>query len=307
MPQLSFFLKQERERLGKLIAKPEPELPSFLWIDVANEKIAKISKASADQAKIALFAWNEALPQVETRSPNILTKELNGKGIKLDGPQPDLYDWLSPRPQKDAEWTARTALIEYTLVKPLDYQGTAGTFIRTGDGQALNLNDILPQLLQSQIGSLLKDLNLDGTTKPQSSQQWYKPAIELAEAAKARGFRVTQVTVDPASFRATVESRFLVQISAGNWKTAWKFLAAEDGTKPRPQLEARIEQDPQMKSVTDTVKSLGLNNATALQQAIRFGAATMAAQEAVDAAFGEFRERFSRQLDGPPLRFPSDD
>ena len=38
-----------------------------------------------------------------------------------------------------------------------------------------------------------------------------------------------------------------------------------------------------------------------VRQAIRFGAATMAAQQAADAWFFEFRDRYLKQLDSPLL------
>lgn len=302
-PQLSFFLKQEKERLSQLIANPAPDEPGFLWFDVVENKVAKLQRATAEQARIALLAWNEALPQVETRDEKTLTKELKGKGVDLQGPVPELLDWLPPRQQNDTEWAARRALVEYTLVKQMDFQGTAGAFIRTGEGKTLNLAEILPQILQSQLGSILKDLNLDGAApKTPDMRQSLKSLIQQAESAKVTGFRVTQVTVDPTSLRATVESRFVAQLSPGDWKTIWSLSVTEDGSKPRPQVEARIEQDPQVKSALDTAKSLGISNPGAVQQAIRFGAATMAAQAAIDAAFGQFRDRYSHRLEGPPLR-----
>ena len=56
-----------------------------------------------------------------------------------------------------------------------------------------------------------------------------------------------------------------------------------------------------MKKALETMKSLGLGAEDQVQQAIRFGAATMAAQQAVDARFFEFRARYVKHLDSPPL------
>ena len=56
-----------------------------------------------------------------------------------------------------------------------------------------------------------------------------------------------------------------------------------------------------MKQALDKVKSLNLGADDQIDQAIRFGAATMAAQQATDARFFEFRDRYLKHLDGPPL------
>lgn len=303
--QVVFFLQQERDRLNQLIADPAPADPEFLWFDLSHESIGKIVAASADQRRVALFAWNEGLAHVETRDAAALSKELASKGVKLDGPTPDLSDRLPARSQTDEEWSARLALVEYTLDKPVDFQGMGDTIARTGDGQPINLGEVLPKILQGQLGSLLKELTNEGplAAKPREDGEWMKQAIREAELAKARGFRVTRLEVDAATLRATVDTRFVARIGSGKWQTVWRASITEDGTKPRPAAEQRIEQDPQLKTVIDTLKTLGLADPKSLQQAIRFGAATMAAQQSADATFGEFRDGYTRRLDGPPLHF----
>jgi hypothetical protein len=46
---------------------------------------------------------------------------------------------------------------------------------------------------------------------------------------------------------------------------------------------------------------LGLTADAQLNQAVRVGAATMAAQQAVDQRFFEFRDRYAKRIDGPPV------
>lgn len=303
-PQLVFFLKQELERLKQSLANREVPEPDFLWFDIPSESIAKVVAATPEQRRVALFAWSEGLAHVETRDTASLSKELMSKGVKLEGSGPDLSDRLSARPQTDDEWSARMALVEYTLDKPVDFQGMGDTFARTGDGQPINLAEVLPKIFQQQLGSLLKELTNDGqfAAKSRSDSEWLKPAIREAESAKSKGFRITRLEIDATQMRVTVETRFVAQLGAGKWQTVWRESIIEDGTKARPGAEGRIEQDPQLKSVVETLKSLGLADAKTLQQAIRVGAATMSAQQSADAAFGEFRDRYTRHLDGPPLR-----
>jgi len=49
------------------------------------------------------------------------------------------------------------------------------------------------------------------------------------------------------------------------------------------------------------MKALGFGADDLVNQAIRVGAATMAAQSAADARFFEFRDRYVKRLDGPVL------
>lgn len=305
---VQFFLQQERDRLNGLCNDPAPQEPDFLWFDVGHETISKVVQASSEQRRVALFAWNNGLAHVETRDATALTKELTNQGVKLDGPAPDLSDRLPARSQDSDEWSARLALVDYTLDRPVDFQGMGNTIARTGDGKAMNLAEILPKILQGQLGSLLKDLTSDGplAAKPPDSNEWMKQAVRETEMEKAHGFRVTRLEVDSTTMRVTVETRFVARLAPGKWQTVWRATVNEDGTKARPAIETRIEQDPQLKSAIDTLKTLGLADANTLQQAIRVGAATMAAQQSADATFGEFRDGYTRRLDGPPLRFSPD-
>lgn len=300
--QLAFLLKQEKSRLDKLIDGPRQDELEYLWIDVAHETISKTAPITADQRKIALFAWSEGLTHVETRDAASLAKELSGKGVKLDVPPPDLSERLPPRIQSNTEWSARLALAEYSLGKPVDFQGMGDTVTRTGEGQAINLGEVLPKILQTQLGSLLKDLTGEGkpNANAQSGGEWLKTAIREAESAKSKGFRVTRLDIDANSMKVTVDTRFVAKVASEQWQTVWQSSSIEDGTKARPAAEARIEQDPQLKSAVQTLKNLGLADAGTLQKAIRVGAATMSAQQSADAQFGEFRDGYMRRLDGPP-------
>ncbi len=302
-PNLVFFLKQEKERVDqKLADRNLPEI-DFLWLDVRHETIAKIARATPDRQKIALLGWNEHLPHVETRDASSLEKELTNRGVKLEVAPVDLSDRIPPRPQSDEEWAARMAIVEYSLAEPLDFQGMGDVLARTREGEPANLGDVLPKILQQQLGSVFKDLINDGRPqqKLKGDSEWLAGAIRQAEREKLHGFRVTRLDIDPNAMRVTVETRFVAKLAESRWRTVWQATETGDGTKPRPQAEARIEQDPQLKTAVDTLKSLGLAEGDMLKQAIRIGAATMATQQAADAKFALFRDAYVRHLDGPPL------
>ena len=302
-PNLAFFLKQEQERLDQLLADRNQPEPDLLWLDVRHETIAKVVRASPDRQKIALLGWSEHLPHVETRDAGSLEKELTNRGVKLDVAPVDLSDRIPPRPQTDDEWAARLAIVEYTLAESLDFQGMGDVLARTREGEPANLGEVLPKIFQQQLGSLFKDLVNDGRPqqKPKDDAEWLAGAIRQAEREKLRGFRVTRLDIDPNAMRVTVETRFVAKLAESRWRTVWRATETGDGTKPRPQAEARIEQDPQLKTAVDTLKSIGLADGDTLKQSIRIGAATMATQQAADAKFGQFRDGYTRHLDGPPL------
>ena len=302
-PNLAFFLKQEQKRIEQLLADRNLPEPDFLLLDVRHETIAKVVRASADRLKIALLGWNEHLPHVETRDASSVEKELTNQGVKLDVVPVELPDRIPPRPQSDDEWAARMAIVEYTLAESLDFQGMGDVLARTREGQPANLGEVLPKIFQQQLGSLFNDLLNDGRPqqKPKEDSEWLAGAIRQAEREKLRGFRVTRLDIDPTAMRVTVETRFVAKLAESRWRTIWRWTETGDGTKARPQAEARIEQDPQLKTAIDTLKSIGLADGETLKQAIRIGAATMATQQAADAKFAQFLDGYVRRLDGPPL------
>ena len=302
-PQLDFFLKQELERIDACIAEKNPLPVEFVWLDVRVDSITKVQRAAPARQRIASFAWKEKLANIETRGAESLQLELTERGVKLEAPSPDLGKLLAARPQDDEEWNSRLALIEYVLVKPLDFQGMGDTLARTSEGQSVNLGEILPKLFKQQFSVLLKDATGDvrPVKKGKESQKWLTVAVRQAEQAKVRGFRVTRLEMDLASSQVTVETRFIARVADKKWKTIWLTKEQGDGTQAHPEMEARIEQDPQFKSALDKVKSLGIADNGLLKLAVRIGAATMAAQQSVDGAFAGFKDRYVRHLDAPPL------
>jgi hypothetical protein len=303
-PRLVFFLTQERDRLDKLLAADEPPPSPFLLIELTGKQIAKVTPASPDRQRLALLAWQEELPDVETRTADALKTELTKRQVKLDGPLPDLSDRLPARPQDDHEWTARLAVLEYTHRQPVDFQGTGDTLVRTGGDQKTDLAAIFQKLLRQQVDTLLQDLLTDGrlqlpAAKP--DREWLSPAIAAAQTAGARGFRVTRLQLDAQALRVVVETRFVARLADDNWQTIWLTTEPADGSTPRPDLEAQIANDPQVKSALESLRAVAAIDDAALRRAIRLGAATMSAQQTADSRFFAFAARYAQRADGPRL------
>jgi hypothetical protein len=247
-PRLTFFLRQELERLKKHVETPPPET-EFLWLDIDAKTVAQFTPATWARQKVALWGWSERLADVETRDTAALTKELQKLGVKPEASPPDLSDRLPARPQTDREWSARLAIVEYTLVKPFDLQGTGDTVIPTNGGKRLDIGAVMPQLLHQQLQSVLGDLtgarpfDVPGS---KNDRGWLSAATRAAKDAGVRGFRVTRVDVATEAMRCTVTSEFVAEIEPERWRTIWQTTEVADGTQARPEMEARITRDPQV-------------------------------------------------------------
>ena len=306
-----FFMKEELERVEKLLAQAEPpEAPQFVWFEAKREVVAKVSPSAPERQRVAMLAWGERLKEVETRDVADLTRELKQKGIDPTNPAPDLSDQLAARLQDEREWAARLALVEYGFGTPIDFQGTGDVLVRSNSSRDLkDMAPVIAKVLRGQVDSFLKDLTGDGRpakNKTASNNDWLKSAQLDAERQDATGFRATRVDLNVEGRQTAVQSVFVARLNTGpqaqsNWETIWSHRETADATKPRAETEARIANDPQVKQALDAVKKLGLGAEDQVQQAIRFGAATMAAQQTADSRFFEFRDRHLKHLDGPPL------
>jgi hypothetical protein len=305
------FLRVERKRVESLLAEAVPsEQPQFVWLELTTKKIAKITSPSVERKQIGGWGWYERLANVETRDAEDLARELAGRRIDPAQPLPDLSERLPLRLQDEREWSARMALIHYSLGRPLDFQGTGDLLVRAD--RPKNAEDVAPligKLFGGQVDSLLKDLLNEGRSAPgpsaaalsKSPNAWLEPAIREAERDRARAFRATRVELGLERRQATVNWAFVVQLANGKWEVIWSDRDTEDGAQERPAVEAGIANDPQVKSALGLLKSLGANGDDQVRSAIRFGAATMAAQQAVNSRFSRFQEPFLRRLDGPLL------
>jgi hypothetical protein len=98
-----------------------------------------------------------------------------------------------------------------------------------------------------------------------------------------------------------VESVFEVPLPDHGWVTVWRDQLQVDATTPRPAYEEQITADQQVGRALKALKSLGVFSNANLTKAIRFGAATVEAQQDIDRRFDAFNSTYTQRLDGPPL------
>lgn len=314
------FLQEQRRLLQRRLDRLQSQQDSpddasgldtqFILMNLAGRRVASRTVRQPEHRRVALLAWQERFERVEELSVEQLRTALESHGIDTgvsDTPV-DLSARVPPIEQSDEEWAARQAIIEYLLVQPLDFQGLGGTLIRTdaAAGQP-DIAALLPQLLQSQLTRPLQDL-LEEPGRPRSSVEpppdWaLQSAVQDAEKLGRRGFRVSELKLDLSRNQVQVVERFVARMPDGDWKTVWSSTSVEDARQPRPAVERQIANDPQVKQIVRIAEQLG-GAGDQVTTAIRFGAATMSAQQTAESHFYRFRDRCTQRLDGPLLTLP---
>lgn len=302
--ELIRYLAKELERLEKQAdaAEPKPE-SQLLLLTFPAEKVRRMIPHPKDHRQITMWAWQKQLVNVETRTARSLSRELEKAKVDLETPAGSFADRLPVLPDDGRQWRARRAIIEYSLHKRLDFQGRGDLLFRTGEDQPVaDAGQLLAGALKSQLEKELADLLGTPGGKPAAAKDELAAAKNIAEREDITGFRVTQVAEDLRGKRVEVTSRFLAQMPDGKWETIWRFRELADATKKRPDLEKRIAQDPQIQKALGLVEKLAGNQPISVTEtAIKFGAATMEAQQNADDAFFEFQQKYDQRTDGPPL------
>jgi hypothetical protein len=307
---LAVFLRTEAKRVGNLLTENAPgEPPQFVWLELPKKKIAKVVPTTSERKQVAGWSWYEKLANVETHDVEDLERELRAKRIDPTQAVPDLSERVPLRMQDEREWSARMALVADALGNPVRFEGSGDYLARSR--RSPNANKVAATVAKNfadYTEARLKQMLEDGpaaSTASKSPDAWLATAIKESEEEKARAFRATTLDIRIEPREVTVRSAFVVQPGNGKWEIVWSDRDTEDGTQPRPAAEATIASDPQIRSALRIFKAFGANGGNdRIPTAIRFGAATQVAQQAVDQHFSRFQEPFLRQLDGPPLWLP---
>lgn len=293
------FLRRERARVADILKAVDPTDFQFIWVVVPEGDVRSITLADPDWRQLVQWGWHEELADVETMPRPKLARLLKARDIVATDHPPSLSDRLPPLPQKATEWQARIALLEDAYGPPVRFQGTGDIVVPT-DG-ALRIESILPiitQMIGGDVGGLfgVPDDPLRQSAPP---EQWLLSARH--QAADAGRFRATRVQPSPKQSTVEVESVFEVRLPEDGWTTLWREHVKLDASIQRGGFEEQIAADPRIGQALEGIKGLGVFSETDLTQALRFGAATMAAKQTLDQRFDAFNSTFTTRLDGPPL------
>lgn len=313
--KLVAVVRPELERLEqRLVGNPPPvaaETESeFLLVDVRGEQVRRVFAQPPERRQLALVAWRDRLDNVEFASIDKLQTAVTAKQVDWRTASVDLSDRLpATAADGEREWAARTAIFEYSYREQLEFQGTGNLIVRTGDSATVPSALVLlgGVLERGGLGFELAGLLDGGLGTPAngiSQRSWLESAAAVADSEHIRGFRVTRSGQDIANRIVSVETRFVARMPDGTWETVWSSAATVDASQERKEAEARIRQDPQIAESLKLLDGLGLGGQ--LETAVRFGAATQAALQLADARFFEFIDRYHLRLDGPILKWTSE-
>jgi len=308
--KLAPVVEIELERLEKIAKKgpaaAEPLDSEFLLIELPAENVRRVYAQLAERKQLALVAWDQQIDNVEAAAINKLEETLRKRKVDWQTMRVDLSSRLANSgTDTEREWAVRRAIFEFIYGKRVEFQGTGDFVVRTGTDVAAPAGlELLAGVLQGGLDADLSGL-LAGIAGPQGPAAerngWLESASRAAEKEGARGFRVTRSEQNVLNRQVTVEDRFVAQMPDGAWETIYVASETLDGTVERKDLEARIRDDGKVGELLKTFEGLGLGGQ--LDTAVRFGAATMEAQQAASTRFFEFTDRYSQRLDGPSLKW----
>lgn len=310
--ELIRILEEERDTYaGKIAGNKAATAPDFVRLTLSRADVRQIFAQSDVRRKLAVAAFQQNLEDVESSPLSQLQQQLAARNVDWQNRDADASELVGEaRPQDEREWAARRALYEYQFLRRLDFQGTRNLLVQTGeDAPPPNLARLMQDMLNQQraaaLGDLLEEpiftgLDFGGLGAPQDPQSGLTQATRTADRLGVRGVRITRMTPDLARRQSTVEDRFLAKMPDGNWESIWSVTKTISAREASQNDLDRIKQDPQVKQVIGLAEGLGLGGGQ-LDIALQFGAATMNAQQATDDEFYEFRDRYTKRLDGPPL------
>ena len=290
------FLEDE---LKSWEAKVEPTKGQLVLIGLKPTQIKKWEPRMAPIRQLVMLAMQERVQGLEERTALELIKDLKGLGLEPGRDRANILDRIPPFPiEDDSDWLARKALLTFQMGRVLQLQGSGDLLVEQPKPGAANgveglLVQMIPKFLNKALGDILG--------APSAPKAWQPVAIQMGEAAKVDMIRVIRVEPDLANRRMMVEDTILGKTGPGRWVVVWQTQLLADGNRARPSAEAIIKSDPQIAPLLKAAAALGAD--AQINEAIRFGAATMELQAEANQKFGQFLKLSTKRLDGVPLKW----
>ncbi len=298
------FLEHELTRFSEMTLE-DLDKRKFVTIELPPTRYREIFNQPADRRKIAGLAFQNDLEAVTTTPVIQLNKQLVELGVNVETESVNLSKEVESTAETDRQWAARKAIVEHSLRDRIEFQGTGSMLIRKSDTP--DVTALVGQILGGGLGDdpisqLGAELGLPEFKKPkEQSDGWWKRATEEAERDGFRGVSITRLNQNMLSSTVTVETYFFAIEKPGNWFQVAKFSGQASSADQTAEQLKRIQDDPQVKSVLDTLKGLGLGGQGTVEQALRHGAATQAALQDAAGQLNMFISQNSRELDSQPI------
>jgi hypothetical protein len=299
------FLDHELTRFDEQVPE-DLSKKKFVTVELKPTRYRELANQPMDRRKIAGLAFQNNLEAVTTTPVSLLKKQLVEMGVDIENETVDLSkEVVSIVVDSDRQWAARKAVVEHILRKPLEYQGSGSMLIRKTDKP--DMTALVSQVLSGGLGEdpisqLGAELGLPEFKKPkEQSDGWWKRATEEAERDGFCGVSIIRLNQNMLSSTVTVEAYFFAMEKPGVWFQAAKFAGQASTAEQTEEQLQRLQEDPQVKSVLDTLKGLGLGGQDKIDQALRHGAATQKALQDANGLLNAFISRNARELDSPPI------
>ncbi len=306
---LASFLEHELARFTEMVPE-DLSKKKFLTLELKPTRYREIFNQPADRRKIAGLAFQNDLESVTTTPVTQLKKQLVEMGVDIETEAVNLSKEVESTAETDRQWAARKAVVEHALRKQIEFQGTGSMLIRKTDTPA-DMTALVSQLVggglggglgQDPISQLGAELGLPEFKKPkEQTEGWWKRAATEAERDGFRGVSITRLNQNILSSTVTVEAYFFAMEKPGSWFQVTKCTGQASTAEQTEEQLKRIQEDPQVKSVLDTLQGLGLGGQGTIEQALRHGAATQKALQDATGLLNAFVSQNSRDLDSQPL------
>ncbi len=296
-------LLDENEKLLGLDKPIDVSNFKYAIVTVEGDKKGRVYAQTEERHRLAGIGWSENIADVETLTATVLKRRIEKQKIDIPAYELTLGNEMPPMPDSDEEWEARKALVEFSLLSRLEYQGVGEAMIRRGD-EADPLQ-ALQGMLQgggfSQIDQLGKDLGLpefkDRRTKAQKNA-WLTRIIRTAEKEGRRSFSVSRLTQGET---VSVTTTLYFKALDSKWYPLKEFKSSQKLRDQTTEEVEQIMQDPQVARVVEMAKQFGAGGQGLLEKAMRSGVATKKALSKTTSELDEFVESYSYEIDFPPI------
>ncbi len=309
---LVLFLEDERQAAIRRQEAGLRETKRFMSVHLRREDIRRVVLQSPPQRRIALLAWKHKLREATTRTARDLQQELQQLGISNEE-RVDFQDEIPTSPQSDRQWALRKGVIEFVLMRPLEFQGTGDTFFRRGEQPALAsvFQQLMSQGSSRGIQQIGEELGLPEFTRNRQAVpaamnndlagDWWRKQAAIAEQEGLRVFSVTRLSQNASAGEVRVQVVLVARDESGNWQVVKECLATANANQQSDQDVQTLMQDPQVRQVLKWAEGLGDASAKQVQQALRHGVATQAAMQQGLTQLFQFTETYSKRTDRPAL------
>ena len=304
-PECRFVWEQELDRAKNWLSSNTPSESELILVELPRAGIASVQRHAPTTAGLAIWAWDQHLESPESKTAEVISKDLDGLGVDGKRDAPDLGRRFQAFPQDENEWDARCALVRFSRSKGIEFQGTPSMMMRVEKGKAVDMAKLLSKSLENQSQALLGELLGEKPSRASGRgfRRWIDRCISQLTDPNENYFRATQVDTDLLDGQATVTTAFAVRNGKGEWLPVWRLELSVHRSQIHGDRLKELESDPQIQSLLGLIKPLGLVNQETLQTALVMGAATKQAQEEANSRFEYFRQRYQHRLDLPILRW----